>query len=384
MARRSYSPPESPLSSVRSSDHSDDDGHDFDDAASRPSKRLKVDAASRASRASSTAVHDAEPEQDVPEPDPLEGMSDVSSDTSGDIPSSPVNARLDEEDFQDQVSVCDWDGCVAGDQGNMDRLVEHIHNSHIENRQKKYTCEWKSCSRKGLPHASGYALKAHMRSHTREKPFYCYLPECDRSFTRSDALAKHMRTVHETEALRPSDPIPKSMQSGPLGKSSKLKIIIKTPQSHGNGGEDGADEAGHGEDGKPHYFTPLTSELFTADELAFSVDKLYRKCFWEAKWADEVGETLRRECKEWEDVYYKEWLEKETLLSQVIQSEVDWHERRQAILTGSADVQVSNGTAAAAAAADETKPVQQQENGVKETAAPETESVALKAEPVAA
>ncbi|KAJ4163467.1 hypothetical protein LMH87_005191 [Akanthomyces muscarius] len=369
---RGYSPPESPLSSVRSSDHSDDDGHDFDDAASRPSKRLKVDAASRASRASSTAVHDVEHDQDVPEPDPLEGMSDLSSDTSGDIPSSPINARLDEEDFQDQVSVCDWDGCEAGDQRNMDRLVEHIHNSHIENRQKKYTCEWKSCSRKGLPHASGYALKAHMRSHTREKPFYCYLPECDRSFTRSDALAKHMRTVHETEALRPSDPVPKSMQSGPPGgKSSKLKIIIKTPQSHGGHGvgEDGTDESGHGEDGNADYFTALTSELFTADELAFSVDKLYRKCFWEAKWADEVGETLRRECREWEDVYYKEWLEKETLLSQVIQGEVDWHERRKAILTGAADVQVSNGTTAPAA--DAAAPVvdggekpAEQENGV--------------------
>ncbi|EGX91995.1 C2H2 finger domain protein (Gli3), putative [Cordyceps militaris CM01] len=363
---RGYSPPESPLSSVRSSDHTDDDGHDYDDASSRPSKRLKVDGASRASRASSAMVHDADHEQDVvPEPDPLEGMSDLSSDTSGDIPSSPANTRLEEEDFQEQVSVCDWDGCDAGDQGNMDRLVEHIHNSHIENRQKKYTCEWKSCPRKGLTHASGYALKAHMRSHTREKPFYCYLPECDRSFTRSDALAKHMRTVHETEALRPSDPVPKSMQAGPPGKGSKLKIIIKTPQSHGGEGE--GDEATPEEVGHAEYFTPLTSELFTADELAFSVDKLYRKCFWEAKWAGEVGATLTRECREWEAVYYREWLEKETLLAQVIQSEVDWHERRQAVLAGAADLQIANG-AVPATATDGVKTPVARENGVEEAA----------------
>ena len=43
--------------------------------------------------------------------------------------------------------------------------------------------------------------------------------ECDRSFTRSDALAKHMRTVHETEALRPSDPVPKSHPLHPQNAS---------------------------------------------------------------------------------------------------------------------------------------------------------------------
>ncbi|KAK5990636.1 INO80 complex subunit 1 [Cladobotryum mycophilum] len=330
-----YSPPDSPLSSAMdSSEPYEEDGHEYDDSTLRPSKRQKVEAGSTTS---SAVVPDVEHEP-VPEPDVLEGMSDVSSDTSGDIPSSPVNARLEEEDFQDQVTTCDWDGCPAGDQGNMDKLVEHIHNSHIENRQKKYTCEWKSCNRKGLPHASGYALKAHMRSHTREKPFYCYLPECDRSFTRSDALAKHMRTVHETEALRPSDPVPKSMQSGPTGKTGKLKIIIKTPQSHS--AQDDLDES-NGEDPNSEYFTALNSDLFTAAELSYSVDKLYRKCYWEAKWADEVGETLKKECKQWEEMYYKEWLEKEVLLSQVIQSEVDWNDRRQAIISGIADVQLT-------------------------------------------
>ena len=134
-----------------------------------PAKRQKTnDGGSAASPA--VATH---PEGDL---DPLDDMSDVSSDTSGDVPSSPIHARLDEDEFQEQVTVCVWEGCKAGDQGDMDKLVDHIHNDHIENRQKKYTCEWRGCGRQGLPHASGYALKAHMRSHTREKPFYCYLP----------------------------------------------------------------------------------------------------------------------------------------------------------------------------------------------------------------
>jgi hypothetical protein len=178
---RDYSPPDSPLSSVDSSDAFDEGTHheDYDDSHLRPSKRQKMTAAgSTVSSAGGAPVHDPEPHEPEPdaEADPLDGMSDVSEDTEGDIPGSPFNTRLDEDDFQDQVTVCVWDGCKEGDLGNMDRLVAHIHNDHIESRQKKYTCEWNDCNRKGMAHASGYALKAHMRSHTREKPFYCYLP----------------------------------------------------------------------------------------------------------------------------------------------------------------------------------------------------------------
>ncbi|CAI4216348.1 unnamed protein product [Parascedosporium putredinis] len=288
--------PESPLSSVAaSSDASDDEAvEDAEETESRPSKRQKF------TEGAATPTTIAAPDLEVEAAPELDGMSDVSEDTDGDVPSSPTNARYEEEDFQEQVSACAWDGCDAGDLDNMDNLVEHIHNEHIESRQKKYTCEWVGCSRKSMAHASGYALKAHMRSHTREKPFYCYLPECDRAFTRSDALAKHMRTVHETEALRPSDPIPKSQHSGSGGKSSKLKIILKTQQSHATGQDDSVDEAGDGNDSEKELFTTLHEDLFSEKELSYPSRSSMRDA-----------------------------------------GEMDWHERRAAIKSGAVKIQLA-------------------------------------------
>ncbi|KAI0004664.1 hypothetical protein F4779DRAFT_70361 [Xylariaceae sp. FL0662B] len=330
-------------------DNDFDDTGFIDEPALPPSKRQKLVDGSRAS----SSVHiepEPEPDQD-PEHD-LDG--DISSDTSGDIPNSPINAKLDEDEFQEQITICAWDGCRAGDLGNMDRLVEHIHNDHIESRQKKYTCEWIGCPRKSLPHASGYALKAHMRSHTREKPFYCYLPECDRAFTRSDALAKHMRTVHETEALRPSDPIPKSMQSHTGSKGNKLKIIIKTPQSHAAGQDDAVDGGDGSEDIAADFFTPLTEQQgFTSNELAMDTTSLWKLCVANIKWATKEGEKLRQRCKQAEETYRQEWLEKEVLLDQVAQIEEDWWQRRELVLKAEAKARMaSNGDAAGDAAGD--------------------------------
>ncbi|KAI1339102.1 hypothetical protein F5Y15DRAFT_94067 [Xylariaceae sp. FL0016] len=310
----------------------------IDEAPEPPTKRQKLGNGSRAS----SSVH-VEPEPS-PEEEQNDLDGDISSDTSGDVPNSPINAKLDEDEFQEQVTVCAWDGCRAGDLGNMDKLVEHIHNDHIESRQKKYTCEWIGCSRKSLPHASGYALKAHMRSHTREKPFYCYLPECDRAFTRSDALAKHMRTVHETEALRPSDPVPKSLQHHGEKKANKFKIIIKTPQSHATGDNDSIDDVDGADDVSADFFSPLTEQQgFTSKELGLDKKTLWSLCVANVKWASKEGDALRRECKELEEMYRQDWLEKEVLLDQVTQVEEDYWARRKAVLAAEAITKSKNG-----------------------------------------
>jgi hypothetical protein len=171
--------------------------------------------------------------------------------------------------------------------------------------------------------------------------------ECDRAFTRSDALAKHMRTVHETEALRPSDPIPKSMQ--PSGKNSRVKGAGKAQQAPAdeqhapNGLANGIDVAG--------WTASFPLELgFTAEEEAKGSRELFRLLRRQVHWAEEEGELLKRQCDALEELRKKEWLEKEVLLEQVICTEVDWHERRKEVLAGLAKLPSAEEIKAAAAA----------------------------------
>ncbi|KAI6021016.1 hypothetical protein EDC04DRAFT_2734961 [Pisolithus marmoratus] len=91
--------------------------------------------------------------------------------------------------------TCLWEDC-GHVFSHLPTLIEHIHSSHIGVHKSNYTCEWATCSRRGLAQTSRFALISHIRSHTGEKPFTCSRPECDKSFTRSDALAKHMRLQH--------------------------------------------------------------------------------------------------------------------------------------------------------------------------------------------
>jgi hypothetical protein len=108
-------------------------------------------------------------------------------------------------------------------------MKHSLFSEHIGMHKSNYTCEWSTCSRRGYAQTSRYALISHIRSHTGEKPCICPIPgmlsysrlrcafvsyslcmiECDKSFTRSDALAKHMRQQHNMTL-----PLPASGRGG--------------------------------------------------------------------------------------------------------------------------------------------------------------------------
>ena len=98
--------------------------------------------------------------------------------------------------------TCSWSNCGT-EFDSVPELVKHISDIHLSSSNNENLCLWVDCDRYGQAFHNRSSLNAHIRRHTGEKPFECV--HCHKSFSRSDALSKHLKShtentfIHETE-----------------------------------------------------------------------------------------------------------------------------------------------------------------------------------------
>jgi hypothetical protein len=164
-----------------------------------------------------------------------------------------------------------------------------------------------------------------------------------------------MRTVHETEALRPSDPVPKHHSSNPSNNKQRIRLILNANDKKLEKGSTPGSPASHSH--PPSAPIPPASDVdyahnnviylqdlaapnaptmvqfppdisFTDRELALPAPDLFQLLRRQLQWAQQESDELRLEAEALEKLRKEEWQAKELLVENVMEAHTA-NDRRQ-------------------------------------------------------